>query len=171
MKINLSKAIAELCASAENPRTPVKDSGEYDLIKEAAIRDLATKVGYYAESGPLFDPAGQYLCDDCALRDQPKSCTHVSGDISMETGSCMLWIIGNQIDLPVGQKLTQIEANYAERPKAKGFGCSRCGWSAKAKKADEQGRPSWCGWWGMHIMPSACCLAESGPDLKTAPGE
>jgi hypothetical protein len=175
MKLDIQAGIQELIASVNgasgNPRKPIPDTGDYDELHEKAVRDLATRIGYYAEHGPLFDPEGKYLCDDCCLRDEPKACTHVSGKISMDTGSCMLYTIGSPINLPVGQKLTQIEANYAERPKAKGFGCSRCGWYKQAKKADKDGRPAWCGWWGMHVIPFACCFAEGGPDMKVAPGE
>lgn len=175
MRLDIEAGIRELIASVNgasgNPRKPISDTGDYNELREKAIRDLATRIGYYAESGPLFDPEGRYLCGDCVLRDEPKSCTHVSGKISMQLGSCMIWFYGDQINLPAGQKLTQIEANYAERPVAKGFGCSRCGWDAKAKKPDSEGRPDWCGWWGMHVAPLACCFAESGKDLKVAPGE
>jgi len=172
LSINLQAAIKDLLAkSAGNPRKPIADTGKYNDVKEKAIRDLATSVGYYAESGPLFDPEGRYLCSDCCLREEPQSCTHVSGKISMQDGSCMIWVIGDPIHLPVGQKLTQIESNYAERPTAKGFGCARCGWYDEAKKADKEGRPGWCSWWGMHVVPLACCFAESGKDLLVAPGE
>lgn len=175
MKLDIQAAIADLVSSVNgasgNPRKPIADTGEYDDLHDRAVRDLATRVGYYAESGPLFDPEGKYLCKDCCLRDEPKACTHVSGKISMQTGSCMIWIYGDQVNLTVGQKLTQIESNYAERPVSKGFGCSRCGWYKKAKKADSDGRPGWCSWWGTHVVPLACCLAESGQDLKVAPGE
>jgi hypothetical protein len=170
MKLDIQVAIADLIASAQK-RTPLLDTGRYDELHEKAVRDLATRIGYYAESGPLFDPEGRYFCGTCCLREEPKSCSHVSGKIDMDVGSCMLWVIGDEVGLKVGQKLTQIEANYCERPKAKGFGCSRCGWYAKAKKADADGRPAWCGWWGIHVTPFACCIAESGPDLKVAPGE
>lgn len=174
MNLDLEAGIKELIAAEEakqNPRKPIADPGKYDEAKEAAIRDMAAKLGYYAENGPLFDPEGNYRCVDCCLRQEPKSCTHVSGKIDMQTGSCMIWMIGGQINQPVGQKLTQIESNYAERPQAKGFGCHRCGWYAKAKKPDAKGRPGWCGWWGAHVIPLACCFAESGKDLKVAPGE
>jgi len=170
--MNLKAAMRELIQSAEdNGKHPVADTGKYDELHEKAVRDIAEKIGYYAEAGPLFDPEGKYLCDDCCLREEPKACSHVSGVISMEIGSCMMWMIGDAIHLPVGQKLTQIEANYAERTKSKAFGCSRCGWYSKAKKSDSEGRPAWCAWWGIHVTPFACCIAESGPDLKTAPGE
>jgi hypothetical protein len=174
MKLDLKAGIAELIASvngAGKAKHPIADTGEYDALKEAAIRDLATRIGYYAEHGPTFDPSGDYKCDDCCLREEPKACEFVSGKISMQAGSCMLWIFGDQVNLPAGQKLTQIEAGYAERPKEKGFGCHRCTWSAEAKKADAEGRPSWCSWWGMHIIPFACCFREEGKDSIDAPGE
>lgn len=175
MNLDIQAGIRELVASMNgasgNPRKPIPDTGDYNELHEKAVRDLASKLGFYAESGPLFDPEGRYLCGSCALRTEPAACTHVSGKISMVAGSCMIWLYGDAIKLPVGQKLTQIEANYGERVKAKGFGCSRCGWHKQAKKADKDGRPSWCGWWGIHVVPLACCFAESGPDYKGAPGE
>jgi hypothetical protein len=155
----------------ENPRTPIEDTGEYNELKEEAVRSLAQFIGYYAEEGPLFDPEGKYLCADCCLRDGKTACTHVSGKISMQTGSCMIWIVGEPINLQVGQKLTQIESNYVERPKSKAFGCSRCGWAKEAKKPDNDGRGLWCSWWGCRVRSMACCLAESGPDLVAHPGE
>jgi len=175
-KLNIQQGIKELIASMsatakENPHHPIPDTGEYDELKEKAIRSMAEQLGYYAEKGPLFDPDGKYLCDDCCMRQEPQACTHVSGKISMQTGSCMIWMRGEPIHQAVGQKLTQIEANYATRPQVKGFGCRRCGWYAKAKKPDIDGRPGWCSWWGMHAVPLACCFAESGKDLKVAPGE
>jgi hypothetical protein len=174
VKLNLQAAIQDLIHSAkiaENPRTPIEDTGEYNELKEKAVRSLAEQLGYYAEHGTLFDPEGKYLCADCCLRQEPASCSHVSGKISMQTGSCMIWVIGDPINLPAGQKLTQIESNYAERPKSKGFGCVRCGWYKQAKSADGEGRPGWCSWWGMHVVPFACCIAESGDDLVAHPGE
>jgi hypothetical protein len=176
VKLDIQAGIKDLIASMngagkENARKPIPDTGDYNDLHEKAVRDLITRIAYYAESGPTFDPEGKYLCGDCCLRTEPKACAPVSGRISMEIGSCPLWIIGDEIKLPVGQKLTQIEANYCERPKAKGFGCSRCGWYAQAKKADGDGRPGWCSYWGLHVVPLACCLTESGPDLKVAPGE
>jgi hypothetical protein len=174
LKFNLQAAIQDLihsAKSAENPRTPIEDTGEYNELKEKAVRSLAEQLGYYAESGPLFDAAGKYLCADCALRDGKTACTHVSGKISMQTGSCMIWIVGEPINQPVGQKLTQIESGYAERKVSRGFGCVRCRWGAKAKNPDSDGRPSWCSWWGMHIVPFACCFREEGKDSVDAPGE
>jgi hypothetical protein len=172
VKLNIQAAMQDLihsAKSAENPRTPIADTGEYNELKEKAIRDLASKIGYYAESGPLFDPEGKYLCSTCHMRTEPKACTTVSGTISMQTGSCMIWMIGEPTNISVGQKLTQIESNYAERPK--GFGCARCGWYKQAKKPDGDGRPGWCSWWGIHAVPLACCFAESGKDLVVHPGE
>lgn len=151
--------------AAEASGKPIEDTGEYDEVHEAQIRALAERVGFYAESGPLFDKDGDYLCGACALRQEPEACTHVSGNISMETGSCMIWCTGQPLNEPIGKQLTQIEANYAMRPTAKGFGCSRCEYSAEAKKPDSDGRPSWCTVWGMHIEPKACCIFEDGDDL------
>jgi hypothetical protein len=169
MKLDLAQAIKDLCAAAQ--KQPTADTGEYDELKESAIRDFATSVGYYAEKGPLFDPDGKYLCGECCFREEPHSCDLVSGRILMKIGSCMMWRIGQPVGLKVKKKLSQIEAGYAERGKSKAFGCSRCEYGSKAKKADSNGRPSWCGFWGMRIVPLACCFQEAGPDSKDAPGE
>ena len=170
--MSLSEVVDALVLFAKAMRkNPITDTGEYDETKEKAIRDIATRVGSYAESGPTFDPEGNYRCGDCALRSEPAGCTHVSGKISMQIGGCFIWIIGEEIHQAIGEKLTQVEAMYSERPKAKGFGCHRCSWGAEAKKPDADGRPSWCGFWGIHVKPFACCFAETGPDLKEAPGE
>jgi hypothetical protein len=168
----VDQAVQSLLIFAQKMRKhPIEDTGDYDATKEKAIRDIATRIGAYAEAGPTFDPEGNYLCGDCALREEPSTCTHVSGKIDMRVGGCFIWIIGDEIHQPIGEKLTQIEAMYCTRPKAKGFGCHRCSWGAEAKKADSDGRPSWCGFWGFHVKPFACCFAETGPDLKEAPGE
>jgi hypothetical protein len=166
MTFDLTKAIIE-AAKAK----PLADTGKYDFTKEKAIRAIAEKIGAYAESGPTFDPGGRYLCGTCCFRDGKSACTHVSGKISMVIGSCFIWFIGEPINQAVGEKLTQIESMYSERPKAKGFGCSRCSMASKAKKVDTDGRPSWCDFWGMHVQPKACCFMENGPDLVEAPGE
>ena len=170
MNLDLKQAIADLLAKAEMNNT-LSDSGEVDELKEKAIRDYATTIGFYAESGPLFDPEGKYLCGRCCFRLLPKACDTVSGKISMQVGSCMQWRKGEPVGLKVKAKLTQIEAGYAERPTAKGFGCSRCEYGSEAKKADSKGRPSWCSFWGMHVTPFACCMHEDGKDLVEAPGE
>ncbi len=167
MNIDLAQAIKDLCGSVQKSA----DSGECDELKEAAIRDFATSIGFYAEKGPLFAPNGKYLCGACCFRDGQKACDLVSGKISMTIGSCMMWRIGEPVGLKVKQKLSQIEAGYAERPKTKQFGCSKCEYGGKAKKPDSHGRPSFCDYWKMHIVPLACCFQEKGPDSKDAPGE
>jgi len=159
--MNLDVAIAELIASVKH----------VDDLKEHAIRDFAQTAGFYAESGPTFDPKGTYLCGDCCFRQMPHTCDLVSGIIKMKIGSCMMWRIGEPVGLKVKHKLSQVEAGYAERPRSKGFGCSRCEYGSEAEKPDSAGRKSWCDFWRMHIKPLACCFREEGPDSKDAPGE
>lgn len=171
MRINLKQAIKDLCASADADLPPIADTGKYDETKEVAVRDFATTIGFYAESGPLFDPDGKYRCGECCFRDGTTACDIVSGKISMTIGSCMCWRIGEPVSLKVQEKLTQIESMYSERPKTKQFGCAKCEYGGEAKKADSAGRPSWCTYWGMHIVPLACCFREDGKDLVEAPGE
>lgn len=145
----------------------------YDPGHEDEVRSLMELTSFYDEAGPRSDPEGKYLCGSCQLRKGDDACLFVSGAINRETGSCNIFICGNA--LPVSyelkEKYTQIEAGYAERPKEKGFGCSRCEYGAKAKAPDNDGRPSWCIEWGVHVEPSACCGRHDGDDMVLAPGE
>jgi hypothetical protein len=61
-------------------------------------------------------------------------------------------------------KFTKEDAKYTERPNVKGFGCHRCEYGGEAKQADSEGRESWCSFWGMHIVPNACCAENEGDD-------
>jgi hypothetical protein len=149
----------------------IADPGEYDEEKEAKIRKMISRHAAYAEQGPLFDSKGKYLCCDCSFRKGEDGCAVVSGLISLETGSSRLWTTETIPEESWPKKISQVEAGYAERPKAKGFGCSRCEYAAKANNPDSAGRPSWCGFWGLHVQPAACCAEEDGDDLIFAPGD
>jgi hypothetical protein len=131
--------------------------------QEAKLRALVGRTAAYAESGPTFDPKGRYLCGECAARSGRDGCSVVSGVISFTTGSCRLW---TRDRLEPASKLSQGEAQYAERPEAKGFGCwPRCEHGQTARRPDGEGRRIWCQFWGMHVMKLACCSEENGPDL------
>ena len=149
------------------------DTGKYDYDREQHVRNELSIWVAYAEDGPSFDPDGNYLCGTCDMRSEPHACTHVSRRISMDHGSCRLYIHGPELEgkPPLPQKLTQIDAQYGERPKSKGFGCQRCEYGAEAKKPDKDGRPSWCSFWGVHVQPKSCCAMNEGPDSVNAPGE
>lgn len=142
------------------------DTGEYDEEREDHVRkELGTWVAY-AESGPSYDPKGGYECGKCDMRYDSDKCTHVEGTISFDAGSCRLFILGPELEgkPPLKHQLTQIEAQYGERPKTKAFGCQNCEYGAEAKKPDSKGRKSWCTYFGLHVIPTACCAMEEGED-------
>ena len=142
-----------------------------DEAQEKKLRTLIEGQANYAESGPTFDPKGEYLCGACSLREGTNQCWRVIGPISFTAGSCSLWTTETKPSRRV-PKISQGEARYAERPKAKGFGCfPRCEYGSRAKEADSEGRKIWCGFWGLHVMAAACCSEEDGDDLTLAPGE
>ena len=132
---------------------------------EDSIREWMKTWVAYAEDGPSFDPAGKYLCGTCSVRIKPDKCAPMSGVISFETGSCRMYVHGpDKVATELYKhQLTQIEAQYGERPKAKGFGCSRCEYGSKAEKPVD-GRPSWCSYFNVHVQPLACCAMNEGPD-------
>ena len=181
--LDIDAALGELSAAKVNGRIAQPDGvlRKFDEKREARIRKNMELMAHYAESGPTFDPDGNYLCGTCYYRQVMDwatlpACYTVSGKISMETGSCAQYVIGNPDSewnpLPVAERYTQIEAMYGERPEAKGFGCApRCGWGEPAREKDSEGRTTWCTFFGTRVMDKACCDREGGPDLKEAPGE
>lgn len=149
-----------------------EDTGNYDEEHEKHLREELKLWADYAEDGPTFDPEGKYLCESCDMRKAPDQCIRVEGPIKFEEGGCRIYVFGEEPetgDMP--RKLTQIQAMYSERPQSKAFGCSRCEYSAEAKKKDSDGRPSWCRFWGLHIVPSACCMMNDAVDDVFAPGD
>lgn len=144
----------------------------YNLNQEYMTRQIMNNAAAYAEGGETFDPEGKYLCGSCIMRLAPDQCTHVDGTISMLDGSCNLYVYGGDnafadwYQLPT--KISQQDAGYAERSEAKGFGCfPRCGRAVFAEAPDPDGRDVWCGFWGTHVISTACCIMESGPDMVT----
>jgi len=150
-----------------------EDPGEYDEEFETEKRSLIELLAFYDEAGPRSDPAGDYLCGTCSLRQEPDACLWVSGKISMETGSCDIYVRGNQLSdaFVLKEKYSQQKSGYAERPEARGFGCGRCEYGVEAKEPDVDGRPLWCREWGVHVMPTACCERHQGKDMVVAPEE
>lgn len=153
-----------------------KDTGlilepkEYDEAQEAKRRKHAQGLSHYAEEGEYYDPTGKYLCGGelgdgqggCnQYRPGSHKCLSVAGRIDGDCGSCGWWetVREDHSDLDLGpEKFSKQEALYGERePGGTGFGCVRCEYASKAREADSMGRPSWCGIWGMHILPTACC--------------
>jgi hypothetical protein len=164
-EFNLEQLLEEIQAKEE---TGYPDTGEYDEEKENHMRQEMELWAAYDESGKGFDPEGKYLCRTCEERIEPDGCKWVSGKISMDTGSSRLYSHGpdRQEEKPAPRQLTQIQAQYAERPLTKRFGCAACEYGAEAKKPDAKGRKSWCRFWGAHVIPNACCAMHDGPDMQ-----
>jgi hypothetical protein len=152
----------------------------YDEKVEATHRELMKQLAFYAEDGSTFDPDGEYLCGTCYYRqvmdwaDLP-ACYIVEGEISLETGSCQFYRLGNPDSewnpIPMKEKYSKEVANYAERSKEKGFGCyPRCEYGAIAEGKDSDGREIWCGQFRVHVRAKACCAFEDGSDLVQIEG-
>jgi hypothetical protein len=169
--IDLQAALDEILAEGKKPVFEDPGANGYDEQQEKLVREVMTLVADYAEDGVKFDPEGRYLCGSCCMRVVPDRCSHVSGAISMTDGSCAKWVIGQQ-SWPVQiVQWSQEEADYAERPEAKGFGCSRCGHGSPAQQPDGEGRSIWCNRFGTRVQYLACCAEEGGEDMIMAPGE
>lgn len=150
-----------------------EDTGEYDLPQEAHLREELITYADYAEEGPTYDPAGKYLCKTCDMRKDPDQCMRVEGPISFDTGGCRIYIHGEEPETApeMPQKLSQTEAAYTERPNVKSFGCWQCEYGGEAKEKDDDGRGSWCKFWGLHVIPTACCFKNTGSDDVFAPAD
>jgi hypothetical protein len=155
---------APVQASAKAAHGQFPDSGQYDFEHEDHVRKEAKQWAQYAEPADNvntddikpFDPDGNYLCGTCDMRQGTNECMRVDGPISFEKGSCRLYHRGDpENQPPMEKKFTQAEAKYAEQEG--GFGCHRCEYGSEAKAPDPHGRKSWCAFWGMHIVPLACC--------------
>lgn len=150
--------------AAEKRSKGFQDTGTYDEAVEINRRRIASEMAQYAESGSAFDPAGDYLCKTCTQMDLPKSCGVVATNkINPEDTSCRYWVN----DIPLVQlqmKFSPKETDLTSRPNWKGFGCKRCVYGSEAKVPDSKGRPSWCSWFGIHVLPNACCAENEGDD-------
>lgn len=167
--------LEELFAEFEIEASGDPGPENYNSEREDEKRELMAHLAFYAESGPTFDPEGKYLCGTCYYRElmdwgNTPACYIVEGKISMEAGSCMFYRKGDPDSewnpIPMKKKYTQAEAQYAERPKVKGFGCyPRCEYVSVAQGPDKDGREFWCGEFGVHVRAKACCAFEDGKDL------
>jgi hypothetical protein len=153
---------APVQASMKTAHGQYPDTGEYDFNHEDHVRTEAQQWAQYAERADNtddikpFDPEGNYLCGTCDMRQGTSDCSRVEGPISLEKGSCRLYHRGAaENQPPMKKKFTQADAKYAEHEG--GFGCHRCEYGSEAKGLDKYGRESWCSFWGMHIVPNACC--------------
>jgi hypothetical protein len=148
---------APMQASAKTAGHRVEDTGEYDEDKETRIRNVAKETAQYYEHGSMFDPKGDYLCKGCHYMLGNKLCAFVEGEVSKEHGTCRYWKIADgKAPVELERKYDKKTAGYAER-NDQGFGCKRCEYGGAAEKPDSDGRDSWCQFFGMHVIPDACC--------------
>ena len=150
---------------------PDPGEGKYDFQHETHVRKEAHDWSQYAEESDNtdnikpFDPAGNYLCGTCDMRMGEKECQRVEGDISMESGSCRLFHLGEpENGHQMVKPFTKEEAKYGEHEG--GFGCHRCEYGGAAAAKDPEGRDSWCSFWGMHVVQNACCAEWDKDDKK-----
>ena len=163
--INVATILHDKKFAAKN----APDPGQYDEEHESHVREEAKQWAQYAEEADNteeikpYDPDGDYLCGTCDMRQGEDQCMRVNGPINFEKGSCRLFHLGAPENrLPMEKKFTQEEAKYSES-KFGGFGCHRCEYGKKAEAPDADGRELWCSFWGMHVIPTACC-AQSEPE-------
>lgn len=155
------------------------DTGEYDEVQEAHIRETAAALSKYADEfygdPGIYDPTGRYLCGGFR-QDEPASCNKYrpgsadqydsgkcvifDGDISGNLGTCDFWerykgLIDPELQLAMPFPR---DRRYVEYPDGEGAGCQRCFWgSGLAIRPDSQGRNLFCRWYGMRVTPTACC--------------
>jgi|SRR5581483_5612918 len=147
-----------------------EDTGTYDEVLEAHIREGIANAFHYAEpgvgNGRTFDPKGTYLCRDCnKFKRDAAGCTLVQGKVSPDHGSSEHWenkFLGDhEQDYPESLKLNKEDASYGERPDGH-FGCGGgCEYAVRARKADSQGRALFCRRHATRVMALACCKANS----------
>jgi hypothetical protein len=166
----IARAAYRKAKKAHEEHGNVPDPGKYDEEAEDHVRNEAGEWAQYAEDGIAYDSLGNYLCGSCDMRMGTDECMRVEGPISFEKGSCRLFHLGEPENKPpMKKKFTKEEAKYAETNQG-GFGCHRCEYGSKAKQPDSQGRESWCSFWGMHIVPTACCAEQEGEEKEKTAG-
>lgn len=143
---------------------PEPKRGNYDAKHEDMVREMITAHADYAEDGPTFDPDGDYLCGTCSMRKEPHACTVVAGRIDMEEMGCRRWEGGEPMPTEMGEK-SDPRTVALSKVASGGFGCHRCRFASKADSADKEGRTLWCGDWGCHVLPMACCDEEDQEGL------
>jgi hypothetical protein len=114
-----------------------------------------------------YDEKGNYNCgrcnqaegEACLLVDIPK--------IDRTAGSCEDWerIRAYDSEMHLRRKKPEV-ANYGVAKNGAGFGCKRCPYSRPAKSADSDGRTSWCGEGGFHIILTGCCTANGAETMS-----
>jgi len=147
-----------------------KDTGEYNEVQEAHLRETFASMFQYADpwSGNprTFDAAGNYLCGGCNKYDVPVACLAVTGKISGDHGSCRHWENPDAGDseLLFAAKISQNMADYGVTPKD-GFGCKRCEFHTKAVKADSHGRDLFCKQGAFRVFRNGCCALNDTPGM------
>jgi len=149
-----------------------EDTGVYDEVIEAHLRDTFAKMFQYADpwagDSRVFDADGNYLCGECNKYIR-KGCLAVSGDISSLHGSCRHWEDKDAGDseLLFAEKISKNMADYGVTPK-EGFGCHRCEYHVKAKKADSHGRDQFCKQGAFRVFGNACCALNDTPGMVSS---
>ena len=153
----------------------VPDNGQYDIEHESHVREEAKGWAQYAEPSDNtdeikpFDVTGNYLCGTCDMRRGTDQCSRVEGPINFEKGGCTLYHKGNpETDPDMKGKFSKAEVRYSTSDQG-GFGCHRCEYGGAAKAPDPKGRESWCQFWGMHIIPNACCAEQELVKIQPKP--
>jgi hypothetical protein len=147
------------------------DTGEYDEVEEAHLRDTFAKMFQYADPWAgdprVFDEDGDYLCGECN-KYEPQRCLAVEGAISGNHGSCRHWEDKDAGDpeLEFAEKISKDLADYGET-KNDGFGCHRCEYHTKAKKADSHGRDQFCKQGAFRVYSLGCCALNDAPGMKS----
>jgi len=148
-----------------------EDTGKYDEVVEAHLRDTFAKMFQYADSwsgdSRVFDPRGDYLCEDCN-KYEPSACLAVTGKISGNHGSCRHWEDKDAGDseLEFAEKISKNLADYGETPN-KGFGCHRCEYHSQAIKPDSHGRDQFCKQGAFRVFRNGCCALNDCDGMKT----
>ena len=172
LKLNVQRKKAPTPVTAsEHGNVPDLGEGKYDFKHEAHVREEMKTWAQYAEPKDNtddikpFDPSGMYLCGSCDMRRDEDQCMRVEGPISFGKGSCRMYHLGSPETAPdMERKFTKKEAKYSEH--LGGFSCKRCEYGSEARGEDPDGRPSWCAFWGTHILPDACCSEWDEDDKK-----
>ena len=137
------------------------DTGEYNEEAEGHTRLEARDWSQYDEAPETddingYDPEARYNCGRCDMRENSDQCMRVEGPVNFEIGGCRLFHLGEPEDKPpMKTKFTKEEVKYGENEG--GFSCARCKYGDVAKSPDKEGRNYFCDFWGMHVIPTACC--------------
>lgn len=148
-----------------------EDTGNYDEVKEAHLRDTFVKMFQYADpwagDSRTFDETGNYVCQDCNKFDNSE-CLAVEGSISGDHGSCRHWedTDAGDPELRFAEKISKDLADYGETPNI-GFSCKRCEYHIAAKASDSHGRDMFCKQGAFRVYRDGCCALNDAPGMKS----